>query len=498
LGGVERYREYSASSVNNPNGTVEQERWTVQIDDIAQVDTLTVDNSAAVGSPVPLIRYQYRDHLGSAAMETNENGQVISYEEYHPFGTSAYRTAKSGTDLSLKRYRFTNKERDDETGLYYFGVRYYAAWLGRWTSSDPGGFVDGLNLYLYVRNNPVNGVDALGYSTEPPNDPEKGAVRTTESGETEVYNGSKWEISSVPFEGDNIYTNSVLKTSQGKSVLMSDFIRRKEYDKNLAVPPARRSLFNSRPNDQQEENSTPSVERNLFNDRPVELSDLLTEEDFLLAVALDLHVEEITDTEEIENKISNSFSDKEVEELVKWSNSSSTYNEYRKQSNQTLCMHFGLGGCEFVLNREIDGWRTKSGNYNFSGSKTVFDIGDDLVSKNLAKEVTPVGIGRGEWDESEVIINKSAGTENSIFLLGPGAAHHTLLATFNSNSSEFELIDQGTGWDKKGNRAVFNRQVNDVASSADAGRNWTKMYQLQRTISVVNRKRNVNLLPLKW
>jgi RHS repeat-associated protein len=99
-------------------------------------------------------------------METNETGQVISYEEYHPFGTSAYRVAKSGTDLSLKRYRFTGKERDDETGLYYFGVRYYAAWLGRWTSSDPGDFVDGLNLYVYVRNNPVNGVDAEGYSTE--------------------------------------------------------------------------------------------------------------------------------------------------------------------------------------------------------------------------------------------------------------------------------------------------------------------------------------------
>jgi hypothetical protein len=40
--------------------------------------------------------------------------------------------------------------------------------LGKWTSSDPGGFVDGLNLYVYVRNNPVNGVDALGYETEPP------------------------------------------------------------------------------------------------------------------------------------------------------------------------------------------------------------------------------------------------------------------------------------------------------------------------------------------
>jgi RHS repeat-associated protein len=106
--------------------------------------------------------------LGSASLETNETGQVISYEEYHPFGTSAYRVAKSGTDLSLKRYRFTNKERDDETGLYYFGVRYYAAWLGRWTSSDPGGFVDGLNLYQYAQNNPVKLVDEKGYNAVEP------------------------------------------------------------------------------------------------------------------------------------------------------------------------------------------------------------------------------------------------------------------------------------------------------------------------------------------
>ncbi|BDS11953.1 RHS repeat-associated core domain-containing protein [Aureispira anguillae] len=164
LGGLERYREYSAS------GTVKLERWTLQVDDIAQVDTLTVNNSVTVATPIPLVRYQYRDHLGSATLETNEDGVVISYEEYHPYGTSAYRTAKSGTDLSLKRYRFTNKERDDETGLYYFGVRYYAAWLGRWTSSDPGGFVDGLNLYQYAQNNPVRLMDERGFKAEPPPD----------------------------------------------------------------------------------------------------------------------------------------------------------------------------------------------------------------------------------------------------------------------------------------------------------------------------------------
>ena len=111
--------------------------------------------------------YQYRDRLNSSVVEANELGQVISYEEYYPYGRSAYRAASSGVDLSLKRYRFTGKERDEETGLDYFGVRYYASWLGRWTSGDPGGFVDGLNMYRYVRNNPINGIDREGYSTEP-------------------------------------------------------------------------------------------------------------------------------------------------------------------------------------------------------------------------------------------------------------------------------------------------------------------------------------------
>ncbi len=117
--------------------------------------------------------YQYRDRLQSAVIECNEQGQVISYEEYYPYGVSAYRASRSGQDLSLKRYRFTGKERDEETGLDYFGVRYYASWLGRWTSGDPGGFVDGLNIYRYARNNPVNGVDREGYSTEGPGDPPK-------------------------------------------------------------------------------------------------------------------------------------------------------------------------------------------------------------------------------------------------------------------------------------------------------------------------------------
>ena len=59
------------------------------------------------------------------------------------------------TDLP-KRYRYTGKERDEENDLYYHGARYYAPWLGRWISCDPAGLADGLDPYVYARDNPVS------------------------------------------------------------------------------------------------------------------------------------------------------------------------------------------------------------------------------------------------------------------------------------------------------------------------------------------------------
>lgn len=163
LGAVEIYRERRGN--NNPN----LERWTLHIADnsgrIAHVDTKTIDtNNSDAANPLhgPLIRYQYANHLGSAVLETDAAGVVISYEEYHPYGTTAYQLAKSTAGKSLKRYRFSGKERDDETGFYYFGARHYAAWLGRWMSSDPAGFVDGFNLYSAMKNNPITYTDPYG------------------------------------------------------------------------------------------------------------------------------------------------------------------------------------------------------------------------------------------------------------------------------------------------------------------------------------------------
>ena len=66
------------------------------------------------------------------------------------------------TIASAKRYRHTGMERDAETGLGYHRARYYAAWLGRWISTDPAGLIDGQNLYCRVSDNPIQFTDPTG------------------------------------------------------------------------------------------------------------------------------------------------------------------------------------------------------------------------------------------------------------------------------------------------------------------------------------------------
>lgn len=158
LGAVEVLREYGIDPA-----TPVLLRETLRV--VAAGQTLCLEETRTLGSDrgaAELTRYQHVNHLGSAVLELDSRAQIISYEEYFPYGSTSYQAVRSQTEAP-KRYRYTGKERDEENDLYYYGARYYAPWLGRWTSCDPGPSA-GLNSYEYSAN-PTRFIDQTGEST---------------------------------------------------------------------------------------------------------------------------------------------------------------------------------------------------------------------------------------------------------------------------------------------------------------------------------------------
>lgn len=111
------------------------------------------------------VRYSYDNSVGSSGLELDHVGNIISQEEYYPYGGTALWAARNQTEASYKTIRYSGKERD-ATGLYYYGYRYYQPWVGRWLSSDPAGTPDGLNLFCMVQNNPITLTDSEGLAGE--------------------------------------------------------------------------------------------------------------------------------------------------------------------------------------------------------------------------------------------------------------------------------------------------------------------------------------------
>ncbi len=174
IAGYETYKTYEANTLNF-------ERESLSLMDnghrFIMIETVKTNTNPAP-SPwenlsrfrgrvgVRLIRYQLHNHLGSSALELDDGAQVISYEEYHPFGTTAYQAKNAAIKSAAKRYRYTGMERDEETGLEYHGARYYLPWLGRWLSTDPIGVGDGVNVFCYCRGNPISYNDQTGLSSD--------------------------------------------------------------------------------------------------------------------------------------------------------------------------------------------------------------------------------------------------------------------------------------------------------------------------------------------
>jgi RHS repeat-associated protein len=123
-----------------------------------------LDNPGSAEVP----HYYVSDHLGSATVLAHSDGTSEGETMYFPYGGERWST------ISGNHYKFTGKERDSETGLDYFGARYYGSNMGRWLSPDWAaaptavpyaefGDPQSLNLYTYIRNNPLSHADADGH-----------------------------------------------------------------------------------------------------------------------------------------------------------------------------------------------------------------------------------------------------------------------------------------------------------------------------------------------
>jgi RHS repeat-associated protein len=156
LGGIEIFRS---------TGTNPLVRETLHIMDgkqrVALVATRT--QGSEPGVPERLVRYQLSNQLASVLLELDDRAHLITYEEYTPYGSTSCQIINGRAALP-KLYRYVGKEHDEESGFYYFGLRYYMTGLGRWLNFDPQGLRDGPNGYEFVHCNPVNLADPDGGS----------------------------------------------------------------------------------------------------------------------------------------------------------------------------------------------------------------------------------------------------------------------------------------------------------------------------------------------
>ena len=162
IDGIFEMHRFTSASEDNSNNTLHV------MDDQSRIAMVRVGQALDDRDASPQVQYHLGDHLGSSHVVVGGDGVTahafINREEYFPYGETSFGS------FGRKRYRYSGKERDEESGLYYYGARYLAPWMSRWVSCDPAGMVDGENIYIYVLNNPLNFRDPLGFLADNPID----------------------------------------------------------------------------------------------------------------------------------------------------------------------------------------------------------------------------------------------------------------------------------------------------------------------------------------
>jgi RHS repeat-associated protein len=163
-------------------GITKENSWLHVMDGESRVALVRVGPPLDEKDVGPAVQYCLGDHLGSSNLVVDEKRNWVNREEFTPYGETSF------GGFGKKRYRFTGKERDEESGLNYHSARYYAPWLGRWSATDPKGILDGQNLYRYSQSNPINFLDPSGSQSCHQCKFEEGSLVEGEIPNTTIYN----------------------------------------------------------------------------------------------------------------------------------------------------------------------------------------------------------------------------------------------------------------------------------------------------------------------
>jgi len=208
LGGFEVYRKFGVNALTRETLHIMDDKQRIALVETQMPPTLNA----------PVVRYQLDNHLGSASLELDQASGLITYEEHHPYGTTSFQAGSSAAEVSLKRYRYNGKERDEETGFSYYGARYYLSWLGRWATCDPRTGEVPSNAYRALLCNPVNFTD--------PNGMEDSWWQTTKQG---IRSAQRWVHEKSAKAGEFVQDlgEKVIERGNIKSAFVKDIIRDK-------------------------------------------------------------------------------------------------------------------------------------------------------------------------------------------------------------------------------------------------------------------------------
>jgi RHS repeat-associated protein len=156
-------------------------------------------------------KYFLTDHLGSTVGLADSSGTVSSDDKvvYDSFGREIFNNGVTSQTYPT-RYRYTGRESDETTGLMYYRARFYDPQIGRFISEDPIGFRGGdVNLYGYVKNNPINFIDPRGLD-----------IAVIENGPTE---GNPFGHTAVAIEKRGVFSYGNGNYGNGSNIIGGSF-----------------------------------------------------------------------------------------------------------------------------------------------------------------------------------------------------------------------------------------------------------------------------------